>query len=97
MAAGDPVETDAQCWCCGQSYPDARLVHLGSHPEVAVCFRCARFLNRRARQAQDQLQPSPGARVRGVLNKGRDVVVEHRWHQLPTVGASLRWLGDHLP
>jgi hypothetical protein len=33
----DSSGDEADCWCCGQRYPNERLVRLGSHPEVAVC------------------------------------------------------------
>jgi hypothetical protein len=34
------------CWCCGAEFEERDLVRLGSHPEVGVCFGCARFLQR---------------------------------------------------
>lgn len=47
----------AECWCCGHDYSAERLVHLGSHPEVGVCLRCAHFLHRQAGQREDALRP----------------------------------------
>ena len=94
--ATDTVEV-SRCWCCGQEYAEADLVRLGSHPEVGVCFRCARFLSRKAQEAQDRKHPSAAGRARAVLNRGRDTAIEHGWHRLPVVGPALRWLGDHLP
>jgi hypothetical protein len=85
------------CWCCGQQYAERELVRLGSHPEVAVCGRCARFLVRRSRAQRDEYAPSAGARARAVLDRSRDVVIEHGWHRLPVVGPVLRWMGDRLP
>jgi hypothetical protein len=90
-------ESGARCWCCGQAFPDSELLHLGSSPQVAVCFRCARLLAQRARRAQDADSPSPGARFRGVVDQGRDFVVEHGLQRLPVLGPALRWLGDRLP
>ena len=94
---GEAREFRSRCWCCGHVYSDDQLVHLGSRPEAAVCFRCARFLNQRARRAQDAHSISPGARIRGVLDHSRDFVVERGWHRLPVLGSTLRWLGDRLP
>jgi hypothetical protein len=90
-------EIDIHCWCCGQTFAEAQLVRLGSDPEAGVCFRCARFLNRKARERQDVQHPSPGARARAVVSRGRDVVIEHGWHRLPVIGATLRWVDDRLP
>jgi hypothetical protein len=88
---------EADCWCCGQRYPSDRLVPLGSHPEVAVCFACAHFLHRQAGQREDALQPSIAGRLRDGLRRGRRVVIERQWHQRPVIGRPLRWLGRHLP
>ena len=90
-------ESGSRCWCCGQVYVDDDLIRLGSRPEAAVCFRCARFLHQRARQAQDENSTSPGARARQVVDHSREFVVEQGWQRLPVVGPVLRWLGDHVP
>lgn len=90
-------ESASRCWCCGQVCADDYLSRLGSRPEAAVCFRCARFLNQRARRAQDQDSTSPGAHARQLVDHSREFVVEHGWHRLPVLGSVLRWLGDHLP
>lgn len=91
------AETESLCWCCGQTYPDDQVVHLGSRPEVAVCFRCARFLSQRAQSARARESGSPIARVRGVLDHGRDFAVGHGLHRLPVLGSALRWIGDRMP
>jgi hypothetical protein len=88
---------EAECWCCGQPYDGERLVRLGSHPEVAVCLRCAHLLDQQARGRADALRPSIAGRVRGSLRSGRRLVVQRRWHQRPLIGRPLRWLGRHLP
>ena len=97
IPATETQESSSRCWCCGQTYSDDELVHLGSRPEAAVCFGCARFLNQRARRAQDEHSTTIVARMRGMVDQGRDFVVEHGWHRLPVLGSTLRWLGDHLP
>ena len=64
-AAGDTSGGgDTDCWCCGQRYPNEQLVRLGSHPEVAVCVRCAHFLHQQAVHREDALRPSIGSRLR---------------------------------
>jgi NAD-dependent SIR2 family protein deacetylase len=67
---------EAECWCCGQQYPRERLVRMGSHPEVAVCFGCAHFLHQQARQREDALRPSIATRLRDALRRGRRLVMD---------------------
>jgi hypothetical protein len=87
----------AECWCCGHDYSAERLVHLGSHPEVGVCLRCAHFLHHQAGQREDALRPSIASRLRDGLRWGRRVVMERGWHQRAVIGRPLRWLGQRLP
>jgi hypothetical protein len=86
-----------QCWCCGERRAADTMVHLGSHPEVAVCLRCAHFLHQQAWNLEDELRPSMGGRVRDGLRSARRAVMARSWHQRPLVGRPLRWLGRHLP
>jgi hypothetical protein len=83
------------CWCCGDQTPPERVVHLGSHPEVAVCGGCAAYLHRRAKEQQ----PSTPAtrRVRGAAGAVRRTVIERGWHERPVVGRALRWLDRRSP
>jgi hypothetical protein len=92
-AAGGGVE----CWCCGQEYSAEQLVHLGSHPEVGVCLRCAHFLHQQAGQREDALLPSIAGRLRDGMRWCRRLVMERGWHQRPVIGRPLRWLGRRLP
>ena len=85
------------CWCCGQRRAPASVVHLGDHPEVAVCLRCAHFLHKQARGREDALRSSPAARVRDVLRAARWQVVRRGWHRTPGIGRLLRRLGRHTP
>jgi hypothetical protein len=87
----------AHCWCCGKAYDDEDLIHLGSHPEVGICHGCAKFLHRKATQADDRLRRSPGARLRDVIRAARAQVVQGGWHDRRVVGGSLRWIDRHLP
>ena len=93
----DSSGDEADCWCCGQRYPNERLVGLGSHPEVAVYVRCAHLLHRQAMHREDALRPSIASRLRDGLRWGRRVVMDHQWHQRPVIGRPLRWLGRYLP
>jgi hypothetical protein len=86
-----------ECWCCGQRQKSEAAVHLGNHPEVSVCLRCAHFLHRQAIGREDALRRSPVARLRDVMRLARDAVMRRRWHQRPLIGGALRWLGRHLP
>ena len=86
-----------QCWCCGAEMDAAQLVRLGNHPEVGVCARCARWLARRARAAEDRDSLSPGARVRRVLAAVRVGVMRRGMARWPVLGPLLRRLDRHLP
>jgi hypothetical protein len=96
-AAVTVAEAQPECWCCGQPYAESQLVRLGSHPEAAVCPRCAAYLHRQARARQDAQRPTPAARVRTAELRVRGYVVDRGWHRNRYVGPWLRWLGDHLP
>ena len=86
-----------ECWCCGQPRSTDDVVHLGNHPEVAVCLGCAHFLHQRARAREDELRPSAAGRARDGLRAVRGVVIARRWHEKPLIGPVLRWLGTRLP
>jgi hypothetical protein len=85
------------CWCCGQERPESSVVRLGSHPEVAVCLRCAHFLHQQARGREDALRTSPAARARDLLRAARRFVIQRGWHQKAGIGPLLRRLGRHTP
>jgi hypothetical protein len=92
------VESDGvRCWCCGRRTPSDAVVHLGNHPEVVVCLRCAHFVHQRARAIEDAQRPSPAGRMRDGLRAGRRLVTARRWHEKPLIGGVLRWLGARLP
>jgi hypothetical protein len=90
-------ESSSRCWCCGQPAAESALLRLGEHPEVAVCFGCARFLHRRAREELDASRPSAAARGRSVVRSARRTVMRHGWQGRPIVGPALRWLDRFLP
>ncbi|TCC50591.1 hypothetical protein E0H75_10295 [Kribbella capetownensis] len=97
----EPSETvqvsTTQCWCCGAEFDERDLVRLGSHPEVGVCFGCARFLQRGAAARQDALVPTWSGRVRGAIRSVRNGVIARDLHNRPVVGRFLRRLDRHLP
>ena len=95
--AVDEVDDLVACWCCGDEYPAAAVIHLGSHPEVGVCLGCARYLHLQANARRDALHRSPAARVRDKLRAGRGLVIRRGWHRKPFIGAVVRWLGRHTP
>jgi NMD protein affecting ribosome stability and mRNA decay len=87
----------ARCWCCGQLKPENEVVHLGEHPEVAVCLRCGHYLHQQARSREDAARPSIATRGRDVLRAGRREVMRHDLQHKPIIGPVLRWLGARLP
>jgi hypothetical protein len=95
--ADDGAPGQVTCWCCGEPRPESAVVHLGSHPEAAVCLRCAHFLHQQARGREDAARPSAAARVRDGLRAGRRLVMRRGLHKAPVIGRVLRWLGPRLP
>jgi hypothetical protein len=83
------------CWCCGT--PAQPGVHLGNHPEVVVCLRCARWLSKEAAAIEDRSRSGPAVAVRDALRAARRYVVRRGWHHRPAVGRALRWLGRWVP
>lgn len=101
MATRSAVEDEelspSQCWCCGAVEDPAKLVHLGNHPEVVVCIRCAHSLSRWAWEIEDQSRTGLAVRARDRIRRLRKTVVRHGWHQNKIVGRGLRWLGRFTP
>ena len=97
QAAVDESGGGVRCWCCGQLRQADAVVHLGSHPEVAVCLDCSHFLHQRARAVEDAQRPSAASRARDGLRAARSLVIARRWHEKPVIGPVLRWLGARLP
>ncbi len=86
-----------QCWCCGCLDPPDRMVHLGQHPEVHLCLRCAHFVHQQAWQIEDEGKRGPAAFTRDRLRDLRVEVMRRGWHQNRFLGGKLRWLGKCLP
>lgn len=93
----DDITATAHCWCCGNPYPSADLIHLGAHPETVACLQCSTYLGRRAKAAYDTLNPTLGGHLRGVVSVGRDQVIRLRLHERPILGRILRRIDRHLP
>lgn len=85
------------CWCCGCSGTDKRMVHLGEHPEVAVCIRCAHSLSKWAWELDDRSKSGPGVMARDAFRAARTAVVQRGWQDSPLLGGPIRWIGKWLP
>lgn len=96
-ASGREPADENRCWCCGKPYPDAELLHLGAHPEAAVCPTCAHFLHREARARADADRPTRGWRVRRAIAVVRRWVIERGLQHKPIIGPLLRRLNRRLP
>lgn len=86
-----------ECWCCGCRHDSADMVHLGNHPEVAVCIRCAYSLKTWAWEIDDRSRTGVAVNVRNALRALRRRVMHRGVHQNKWVGRPLRWLGRRLP
>lgn len=87
----------SECWCCGSVGNGDRMVHLGNHPEVALCLRCARFVAKSGREIEDRDKDGGAARARDQFRTVRKAVVRRGWHNAPVIGAALRWIGRRTP
>lgn len=102
MTAGRTAVEDAdlprsECWCCGAIDDPTRLVHLGNHPEVALCIRCAHSVSKWAWELEDQAKTGPLVIARDRFRAVRREVFRRGWHRSPLVGGPLRWIGKRLP
>jgi len=86
-----------ECWCCGAERAHEDMVHLGNHPEVALCPRCCRFAAKQAWEIEDRTRAGLPAAARQRFREVRREVMERGWHRHPLVGKPLRWLGRRLP
>jgi hypothetical protein len=96
-AVEDDEPTRSECWCCGMVQAPEKMVHLGNHPEVTVCLRCAHFVHKQARGIEDQARTGPLVLARDRLRYARQKVIEKGWHRHPLIGRPLRWLGRYTP
>lgn len=96
-AVDDEEILPSQCWCCGAIDDPGRLVHLGNHPEVAVCIRCTRSLHKWGRELEDQGRTGLPVRVRDRFRQVRKAVVRRGWQHNRLLGRPLRWIGRFTP
>jgi hypothetical protein len=89
--------SSSQCWCCGSIEHPGKLVHLGNHPEVGVCIRCAHSLSKWAWELEDQTRTGLAVRARGGIRRLRKTVVQRGWHHNKILGRALRRLGRFTP
>lgn len=73
------------------------MVHLGNHPEVALCTRCARWAAKQAWAIEDRHKTGSLALLRHQLRAARQGVVSRGWQHHPLLGGPIRWLGRRLP
>lgn len=101
MAAQTAVQDEppgqSKCWCCGTIEDPAKLVHLGNHPEVTVCTRCAHSISKWAWEIEDDSRTGLAVRARDRFRRLRKTVVQRGWHHHPLIGRPLRWIGKHTP
>lgn len=97
----DPIDLSSdesiRCWCCDTADTPDRMVHLGNHPEVHLCLRCAHFVHQQAWEIEDQGKRGPAALARERLRSLRAGVVRRGWHQNRFIGGKLRRIGKYLP
>jgi hypothetical protein len=99
--AVDPIDLpgggSTPCWCCDTVDAPDRMVHLGNHPEVHLCLRCAHSVHKQAWEIEDEEKRGPAVLARERFRSVRAQVVRRGWHQNRFIGAKLRWLGKYLP
>jgi hypothetical protein len=87
----------AECWCCGTVCDPAQMIHLGNHPEVALCVRCGNWAAKQAWEIEDRARNGPLVAARNSFRAIRRSVVDRGFHQHRILGRPLRWLGRRLP
>lgn len=96
VAYDEPQDRSA-CWCCGAVENPGKLVHLGEHPEVTVCTRCAHSISKWAWEIEDQSRTGIAVRARDKFRRLRKIVIRRGWHHHSLIGRPLRWIGKHTP
>jgi hypothetical protein len=96
-AVEDESPSPSECWCCGRVDDPTLMVHLGNHPEVALCRSCARWAAKQAWEIDDRSRTGPVVISRDRLRNLRRAVVDRGWHRSRLLGGPLRRLGKRLP
>lgn len=97
LQATEELPGPGECWCCGCERDPAEMVHLGNHPEVAICIRCAYSVKTWAWEIDDRSHTGVAVRARYGFRSIRRRVMQKGLHQNKLVGRPLRWLGRKLP
>ena len=97
VVVGEEPPQRSECWCCGAIEDPVKFVHLGNHPEVTVCTRCAHSISKWAWEIEDQSRTGLSVRARDQLRRLRKTVVQRGWHHNRLIGRPLRWLGKRTP
>ena len=97
MAVDELPRRQQECWCCGMTGDPAAMVHLGNHPEVTLCTRCARSVSTWAGEIEDRSRTGVAVKLRDGFRSLRKAVVRRGWHHSRLVGRPVRWLGRYLP
>src|SRR4051794_41203634 len=96
-AVEDATPGRSECWCCGTIDDPARMVHLGNHPEVALCPSCGHWAAKQAWQIEDRARTGPLVMARERLRQLRAGVIRRGLHQNRILARPLRWLGKRPP
>jgi len=96
-AADDTDRSPSQCWCCGTTDDPSRMVHLGNHPEVALCIRCAHSVSKWAWEIEEQSKTGPLVIARDRFRAVRREVIRRGWQHSPLFGGPIRRIGKRLP
>jgi len=97
MVVEDGDAKRSECWCCGAVDDPTRLVHLGNHPEVMLCIRCAHSVSKWAWEIEDQSKTGPLVVARDRLRAVRRAVIQGGWQHHSVFGGPIRWIGKRLP
>lgn len=87
----------SECWCCGTADDPNRMVHLGNHPEVALCVACGHWAAKQAWEIEDRTRTGPLVAGRNWLRSVRQRVIQRGLHRNRFYRRPLRWLGRRLP
>ena len=87
----------SECWCCGAVDDPVRMIHLGNHPEVALCVRCGHWAVKQAWAIEDRAKTGPLVMARDRFRALRRKVIDRGWQHNRIIGGPLRWLGKRLP
>ena len=84
------------CWCCGKTFSEDRLVRLGLHPEVGLCLQCTIWLKRRAITRHHE-QHAISRQLLRAIDTIRNTVIQQNWHNHRWFGPLLRQINRYLP